>query len=781
MSTPPPGAAEPQREDPALAILAVATEWESRNGGLSTLNRNLCSALAAKGHRVACLVPAAAPSEVTDAELLGVELVEAAPARGKDVGPLACLHRKPTLPAGFIPDVIIGHGRVTGFAAQTLVADFYPRAARIHILHTAPSELEWYKVRATDAAQRAEGDEQAEIDLGKTAALAVGVGPRLASELQNLLSPFTLPRPVHQLNPGLDASDAQPGRRDPPPGLHCLFIGRAEDAEIKGLDIAGDAIGQLRSRGVQAVLVVRGAQPGTGQALQSDLAARVKAPNAVRVKEFSADASTVRDDLLRSSVVLMPSRSEGFGLVGLEAIANGVPALVSDQSGLAQLLRNLAPEHAKHIVVPMTGNAEVDVAEWARCVDFTLRDLPAAFERAAALRNALRGVLTWDLAANALIGAMGVQTRAERDAETIRFLIERIYELAPDLRQEITAQLNPGLATQVEQLSSRLSHVTEQLAAASSSSEATIERLTQEQAELRASLDSAQKRAAAAQTTLAMAAMRDANWLTHIRMTLMPKQPGRAPFHNDAEVALRGYHCSNLRESTPTLRQVTWSKLPTTEGGLHRGYPAGLVFRGSQFAPGVTFASRKVGEVSPPTGRPDYWFRLPNIYWGDYLEVATHEDELESPLSYRDIEFCVRNPNGKQSDWVRFSYPFDDAQALRVYREARVRGESLMAAEKFSDAVEPLRKAWVLSRHLPIPEDERREAERIWNEAIDKRSLARLRFREGARLRIVDGPHAGKSGVVAQLALRHVHAYFLTVEGHPQPIAAADNQVELDE
>ncbi|MGK3975310.1 glycosyltransferase family 4 protein [Sorangium sp. So ce118] len=399
-------------------MLAVATEWDPHHGGLSSLNRNLCVALARAGHRVACLVPTVFREEVAAASKLGVELVEATPAKGKDVGPLACLQRKPALPKDFAPDIIIGHGRVTGSAAQTLVDDFFPQALRIHLLHTVPGEIEWYKPRSTDAALRAEGDEQAETELGRTAALAVGVGPRLAMELENLLAPFDLPRPVHQMDPGLDRTAnvliERPTPRMPPRGMHCLFLGRAEDQNLKGLDIAADAMALVRTRGKQAVLVVRGAQSGTGQKLQEQLIARVRAPNSVRVKEFSADSQRIQEDLLRSTIVLMPSRTEGFGLVGLEAIECGIPTLLSDQSGLAQLLRcrDLPEEVGRRVVVPVTTDPEATAEEWARRIDAELHDPAAAFRRAAEVRTAVAKVFTWDRTAAALVAAINVQPKS---------------------------------------------------------------------------------------------------------------------------------------------------------------------------------------------------------------------------------------------------------------------------------------------------------------------------------------------------------------------------------
>ncbi len=274
------------------------------------------------------------------------------------------------------------------------------------------------------------------------------------------------------------------------------------------------------------------------------------------------------------------------------------------------------------------------------------------------------------------------------------------------------------------------------------------------------------------------AALRDVSWLTMVRTQLMPRQPGRVPFHNDAEVALRGYHCSNLRDAVPVLHQVTWSKLPYRENDLHRGYEAGIIFKGGNFAPGVLWTSRQVGEDGPPRGRDDYWFRLPNIYFRDYLEVSTTTDEYESPLSDRDTEYCVRNPNGKQSQWVRFSYDYDESKLLEIFHAARKQGEDLFNAEKYQEAIEPLRKAMVFSRHLPAARSELEQVTPMWNEAIDRVALARMRFREGVRVRLLNGKQVGKEGVIEKLGLRHAKPYWIRLDESRNLVAAADDEVE---
>jgi hypothetical protein len=113
------------------------------------------------------------------------------------------------------------------------------------------------------------------------------------------------------------------------------------------------------------------------------------------------------------------------------------------------------------------------------------------------------------------------------------------------------------------------------------------------------------------------------------------------------EVAMRGYYASPGRRVTPTLRQVTWSKLDHVEQGLHRGYYAGVIFYGSDFVPGVTWTTRRCGvEGEREPGEQHPWM-LPNIYYGDYLEVASSDDPIPAPgnltAALRGCARCARS------------------------------------------------------------------------------------------------------------------------------------------
>jgi hypothetical protein len=364
-----------------------------------------------------------------------------------------------------------------------------------------------------------------------------------------------------------------------------------------------------------------------------------------------------------------------------------------------------------------------------------------------------------------------------RNRDHAEYLMDQILSAAPAIRAKIQAQLNPELASKLEALIGERDELEVRLAGAQHESQASLDALRREKEALDAEIAGLQSRIRNAQMMLTMAAVRDARWLKFVRTTYMPKQPGRVPFHNSLEVELRGYHTAGGQKK-PILREVTWSRLPYTENNLHRGYKAGLIFKGSDFVPGITFTHRRVGDVGPPAGNEEYFWRLPNIYFGDYLEVSTSDDEVEGPLAWRNYEFRVRNPEGQASDWITFSYPFDDTMLLEIMRQSATEGRRRVARGDNQGAVEPLRRAMVFADRIlgtDAPETLAFRAE--WNAALDNRTLDKLRFSMGTRVRVVTGEHAGKFGTVDSLSLRQLKPYWIkTAEG--DMIAAGDNEVE---
>jgi hypothetical protein len=373
----------------------------------------------------------------------------------------------------------------------------------------------------------------------------------------------------------------------------------------------------------------------------------------------------------------------------------------------------------------------------------------------------------------------------ERQGTDMAKYILDLISAAPQARSEIEQRLNPSLRSQMDALQSKLEELEAARRLEQQTSQQRLDQVNAEKTTIEGEIRNLRFDLGRATAHLVAAAIKDANWLEMVRTRLMPKQPGRVPFHNDGEVALRGYHCGNVR-GAPVLKEVTWSRLAYREHELHRGYHAGLIFRGLGFAPGVTFATREVGATEPPPGWKDYWWRLPNIYFGDYLEVSCNDDEIESPLSWKNTEFCVRNPQGECSDWIRFSYAFDKPRLRQVLAEQEKQGDDLYSAGHFADAIEPLRKAMVFSDRLDGSENERtRHLTEVWNKALDGAALSRCRFREGDRVRIVRGDHAGLVGVIEKLGLRQTQAYLIRVDNSTPEAsglkAAADDEVESAE
>ncbi|NWB29238.1 tetratricopeptide repeat protein [Pseudomonas gingeri] len=384
------------------SVLVMATEWKSAHGGLSTFNREFCRALAAAGCRVVCAVPDATEAEIGHAREYDIHLLRAPGGPGSQV--MSGLLRRLDLPEGFNPQLVVGHGRITGPAADVQATDFFREAKRIHFVHMAPGEIEWFKGK-DDAAAQSEERERIELGLSETAALVVAVGPRLSREARNLVAALESPPDVHEMIPGFSCS----AMRSPPSGLHCLILGRAEDLELKGLDIGALGLAKLLDRNVRfqsdPELIVRGAPQGTGAALRMQLLNIPGAENlSIRVREYASEGNTIEGDLRRATLLLMPSRREGFGLVAQEALALGVPILVSRQSGIGEFLRHvLGDVESQHYIVEARDDLASASDEWAKRIEGVLRDPQAAFQRAHELARKLASEYSWKHAVGLLL------------------------------------------------------------------------------------------------------------------------------------------------------------------------------------------------------------------------------------------------------------------------------------------------------------------------------------------------------------------------------------------
>lgn len=300
-----------------LRIISVGTGWSSEKGGLSTFNRYLVLGLRYLGHKVTCAVEACSADEVQDADSHGVAL--------------RTLDELNSLQA----DVIIGHGRITGKIAEEMAATKNSR--RIHFIHTRPEVILHIRDDFPKAMIKGEEHRKWEMNFCDSADLVAAVGPVLQRHIATIAS-----CDVHPFIPGLPTEfHAWEAVKSVPAELHCLMLGRVSDANIKGFDIGVAAVAGVRSKSGRSepIAIIRGAQPSDPKASKALKAAAP--PGTVILRPFSVDEEEIAREIRTAAVVLMPSREEGFGLVGLEAIAAGVPVLISSRSGLAEYLTEI--------------------------------------------------------------------------------------------------------------------------------------------------------------------------------------------------------------------------------------------------------------------------------------------------------------------------------------------------------------------------------------------------------------------------------------------------------
>ena len=146
--------------------------------------------------------------------------------------------------------------------------------------------------------------------------------------------------------------------------FNVFMFGRAtfEDLTLKGYDIVANAIGSL---GGKFELTFVGSSPGEHR-----------------------DQDELKGMFHQSDLVALPSRTEGFGLVGLEAISCGVPILVSGESGIAEALQNV--KGGNTVIVGS------DEDEWARRISEVSSQSPEERQaNARQLRENYRKVYSW--------------------------------------------------------------------------------------------------------------------------------------------------------------------------------------------------------------------------------------------------------------------------------------------------------------------------------------------------------------------------------------------------
>ena len=314
-----------------VQVTILASEWGSSKGGLSTINRELAIQLAKFPEaEITFFLPKCSQEKKNLALQNNVNIVEATRRPG-----LEELDWLLFPPEHLQIDVIVGHGVKLGKQAQVIKE--FKKCKWIQVVHTDPEELGMFK-NYSNPISKGEEKHKTEVELCEMADLVVGVGPKLSEAFRSYLRGCQKEfKSVVDFTPGVFeefvgvVQDIEERKQ-----RSVLVFGRgdAEDFELKGFDIAGKAVAALQD----TRLVFVGAPDGKHEEIARRLTGCGVPASRLRVRGFIEDRESLRRLFQEVDLVVMPSRTEGFGLAGLEALSAGLPVLVSHNSGFGEAL-----------------------------------------------------------------------------------------------------------------------------------------------------------------------------------------------------------------------------------------------------------------------------------------------------------------------------------------------------------------------------------------------------------------------------------------------------------
>lgn len=400
-----PTAARRGGEDVTLVSLhtsPLAQAGQGDAGGMNVYVRNLALALAAQGRRVWILTRQDGPEQgprtlapgrlepptgiaatqntatgaLTTATVVPVPAGPATPVDKDElhrwVGDFAAAAPRALREAGALapPAVVHSHYWLSGVAGMALARRW--RAPLVHSMHTMAAVKNTRDRRAGEPAERQDAERR--ITAGAQLLIA-----NTDTERDELIGHYAAdPRRIAVIRPGVDLSvftpdgpAIWPGREAP---VKALFAGRIQPH--KGPQVVIAALGNLA--GMPVALHLTGAPSGVAELDLPDVLRRAGVDAACTVSGPMPPAQLAAA-YRAADVVVMPSFSESFGLVALEAQACGTPVLAHRVGGLVH-----AVEHG------VTGRLveSLDPVDWTAALGQIVAD-PDSWRRlgaAAALR-----------------------------------------------------------------------------------------------------------------------------------------------------------------------------------------------------------------------------------------------------------------------------------------------------------------------------------------------------------------------------------------------------------
>ena len=363
----------------------LSSEWQLSKGGLySTISRELAIQLAKHPDlKVSVYLPQCSEDDKKVANSHNVQLIEAEELTGFDA-----INWLSEAPANHVMDCVIGHEVLLGRYAQ-----IYKRRRQckswIQVVHTAPEELGKHKTYA-DAISKGMKKHEAEVKLCEKADQVVAVGPKLKEAFSRYLRYCQKDQAVMNLTPSIFSEFSHVKQStEERETFDVLVLGRgdSEDFQLKGYDIVAKAIAHL---GLPFRLMFVGAPHGKEDEVMKQLQDLGINLNQLTVRCLNENREELAKLFCEVDLATLPSRTEGFGLVALEALSARLPVLVSGNSGVGEVLKKV-PYGSQWVV---DSESPEDWANAIRSVQRKVREL--RLEEIKLLSEKYAEMFSWD-------------------------------------------------------------------------------------------------------------------------------------------------------------------------------------------------------------------------------------------------------------------------------------------------------------------------------------------------------------------------------------------------
>lgn len=424
-----------------VGIFFISTAWGKNNGGINTINYGLIKSLRpvmVNNWKLFCIIT----QEKADSDI--IEDVE------REVGVTLIYTKTPVTSTNlrrvlsencFEQLFFVGHDIITGEYANQL-RNKYNNATSIIFHHMNYSS--YYYLRENDP-EKIREKESLQKKIIPYADIVVPIGPLLAGSAKDLCIDARRDKvtEIHELIPGLE--DIAPIDK-----IHenhtVILFGRIEDKNncVKQIELAVDALAtyvkKYEDRNVKLTIKCFGYADDSQinqKKLQEEVYKVASQTIPITANSYITDEEELFNTLATASLCIMPSVYEGFGLTGYEAIAAGVPVIISKNTGLYKFLEswNGTPVSGLYESISVRANpsgvgkvyTQKDLEELVKCIDCIFSNYEKYKRNALLLRkNLLEGHVTWDYAARTFVKIIdaGIESNSSK-LEPMRIKIDK--------------------------------------------------------------------------------------------------------------------------------------------------------------------------------------------------------------------------------------------------------------------------------------------------------------------------------------------------------------------